>query len=1465
MTFSSVKSQPAIDTMANANLGQNRSFLPPFSSSYDGNEDFDCYVERFELYLIANGLTVPPAQPPEPDASGERQERQQDGKQVTAMFLHSIGAHYYGLVRDLVAPDTPLTKSYHELITILRKHLKSTPMVVAERRKFIRRDQAPDESTSDYVVQLKHLSLHCSYNEKLDEQLRDRFISGINNESTSLTLMEKASENPQLTFQQAVDLALSRETAKGEARAMRSHSSRTDSNTSRPRNGNSVNAVHHGHGKPRSYAASSSSNYRKKDQSECYRCGGRHAPENCWHKSAICRHCQKKGHLERKCRNKNTNMKKQNNEQRKDTKAKSNSNSKPKGHTKKCSVISSDESDSCNCSEVENESEYDNTMFKLKVKSTSTGKSEKGVILAPVEIEGKIAHMEVDTGSSVSIIPLSFYEQNLSHVQVEKTRQSFTSFTGETVIPIGKVQVQVKYGSYSGRLSLFVVERTEYLLIGRDWLGIIPLDWKSLVQTGLHSDSALGLDQKVDQDQVQVLHSNGLDRVLDKHSKLFENRLGKMTQAKAHILVQEGARPVTTRPYKVPYAMRGQVEQELDRLQKCGVLTPIEHSEWSTGIVAIPKKDGSVRICGNYKTTVNPVLEQVPPPNINVEDILANLSGGTIFTTLDLAHAYNQIELDEESKKFLVISTHKGLFQQNRLVFGITSAPAIWQSTIEQVLQGLPGVQVYLDDILVTGRTPEEHRANLDRVLTRLADRNLTLKKEKCQFAQESVQFLGHVIDAEGIHAVEEKVKQIENLPAPTDVSQLRSYLGLLNYYRKYIPNLAHEIAPLTELLKSDRKFVWSEEAERAFKRSKELLRASDFLVHHDPELPISIATDASPIGIGAVLSHMLPNGEERPIQFASRSLTKTERKYPQIEREALAIVFALRKFYMYIYGRRFTLITDNKPLTALLGPHKSLPALAAERMQRWAMYLAGFNYEIRYRTSKENANADCLSRLPDTNVKPDGCEPENVSVCHVEMLPTTHDELRNTTRKDPVLSRVLRHTLDGWPKQLPAEDSDLKPFFTRRTEITIERGILMWGMRIIIPHKMQQAVLAELHEGHLGVVKMKSIARSYVWWPRVDQHIEESTKRCGTCQVVQNQPPQTSLHPWIPASKPMERIHVDFAGPFEGLTYMVVVDAYSKWPEVFIMPSITSERTIDTLRNMFARYGLPQIMVTDNGSQFTSAEFQEFVHKNGITHKRSAPYHPSTNGQAERFVQTLKQAVRAARSDTGSAQAKLDRFLLAYRNAKHAVTGESPTALFMRRQLRIRLDNLRPNVERRYAEQLHYQASLRDKRSKADKLREFEVGDSVRARDYLGRQKWVPGVIVDREGPLMYKVQVQTGIWRRHVDQMLPRLEAQVELDQDQVGMEFGSTQNSDRQTSRPVRVDMRTIPRSVAEEPPPTHNSGDRSHDTSQESDDITPDAQNNPSVQGGVEITHAHTPRPPELRRSQRKSKPPDRLSL
>ncbi|XP_071953858.1 uncharacterized protein [Antedon mediterranea] len=848
---------------------------------------------------------------------------------------------------------------------------------------------------------------------------------------------------------------------------------------------------------------------------------------------------------------------------------------------------------------------------------------------------------------------------------------------------------------------------------GRDWLNVIKLNW----QECFHNNYVNKLECR-----------DALKQLLDKHEGLFKEELGLLKHIKADVLLKGDAKPMISKAYRVPYALRSDVDTELDRLVNIGVLTPVTHSQWASGIVTVRKKDGSVRLCGNYKPTINPVLQSVAPPNINVDDILSNLAGGETFTKLDLAQAYNQMELSDESKKVLTIITEKGLFQQNRLVFGITSAPAIWQNAMNVILKDLPGVQVYLDDILVTGKDDQEHLGNLERVLVRLQDYGLRLKRGKCEFMKQSVEYLGHCVDKHGVHKSIDKIDHILQMPLPSDITTLRSYLGMVNYYRSFVPRLATILAPLTSMLEKGREFKWTELARNAWVKSKEMLRHSGFLVHYDPNLPLTVATDASGEGVGAVLSHMV-NGKERPIKFASRSLNKTERNYPQLEREALAIVYACKKFYSYIYGRKFILITDNKPLTTIFGPKKGLPILAAERIQRWALYLSGFDYNIKFRNSQANANADCLSRLP-VEGPPRHSE---ISVAHIgsrEILPVTSAEIRNNTRKDVILSRVMRN------------------------ELTIEGGCLLWGVRVIIPPKLRQQVLEELHVGHIGVVKMKGLARSHFWWPLLDAQIEETAKKCDSCQRIQNNPTIAPMHPWLPVSNPGERVHVDFAGPFEGLAYLIVVDAFSKWPEVFIMQSTTSHKTIGVLRTLFSRNGLPQVLVSDNGPQFTSGEFKSFMAMNGISHKLSAPYHPSTNGQAERFVQSLKQGLRAARNDSGDPQTKLDRFLLSYRNAEHSLTKETPAKLFMNRSIRTRLDILRPNINDSVRNNLHKAMHKRDR-----KLRLYETNDLVYVRNYIGQTKWVPGVVVNQEGPLNYKIDVGNKlVWKRHVDQIKDR-----------------------------------------------------------------------------------------------------------
>ena len=315
-----------------------------------------------------------------------------------------------------------------------------------------------------------------------------------------------------------------------------------------------------------------------------------------------------------------------------------------------------------------------------------------------------------------------------------------------------------------------------------------------------------------------------------------------------------------------------------------------------------------------------------------------------------------------------------------------------------------------------------------------------------------------------------------------------------------------------------------------AFLAVKRALGESGFLVHFDSSLPVTVAYDASPVGVGAVLSHIMPNGEERPIQFASRALTRAEQNYAQIEREGLGIIVGVKLFYPFLFGRKFTLVTDNKPLAATISPRKDIPAVAAERIQRWAMYLSGFNYEVRYRSSTQNANADWLSRLPTQNQAPDASIDEDVSlVLGVGVLPVTSEQIKVGVRKDPLLSQVMRYTRDGWPDRLPTDRLDLQPYFSRRNELSLNGDVLLWGMRVIIPKQFRAEILDELHTGHIGVVKMKGVARSYVWWPGMDADIEACTKACESCQLVQRNPTNAPLHPWVPASRPGERIHIDY------------------------------------------------------------------------------------------------------------------------------------------------------------------------------------------------------------------------------------------------------------------------------------------------------------------------------------------------
>ena len=377
------------------------------------------------------------------------------------------------------------------------------------------------------------------------------------------------------------------------------------------------------------------------------------------------------------------------------------------------------------------------------------------------------------------------------------------------------------------------------------------------------------------------------------------------------------------------------------------------------------------------------------------------------------------------------------------------------------------------------------------------------------------------------------------------------------------------------------------------------------------------------------MISHIMPDGTERPILCASRTLTKSERNYSQLEKEALSLIYGVKKFHRYLYGRHFILVTDHKPLVTILGPKKGVPTLAAARLLRWSLILSAYIYDIEFRSTKEHSNVDMLSRLPFERVyddQPDTWEPSVFNVSQLNMLPVSQNQLRNEIKADPLLSQVLLFTKSGWPSTISTE---LKPFFTKRTEL---------------PY-------------HPGMSRMKSLARSHIWWPHLDEDIETLCKSCSSCLAVKSCPAAAPLHPWSWPSRPWQRVHLDFAGPFMGSKFLLLVDAHSKWPEIYRMSSTSVHNTITILRNIFSSFGLPEQLVTDNGSEFTSSEFLEFMSQNGIKHILTAPYHPSSNGAVERLVQSFKRAIRSTEKEGKSLEHRLSNFLMMYRITPHATT----------------------------------------------------------------------------------------------------------------------------------------------------------------------------------------------------------------
>ncbi|GBL78306.1 Sphingomyelin phosphodiesterase [Araneus ventricosus] len=603
-------------------------------------------------------------------------------------------------------------------------------------------------------------------------------------------------------------------------------------------------------------------------------------------------------------------------------------------------------------------------------------------------------------------------------------------------------------------------------LLGREWMKMLNIKIDDCVNVVLDKN----VDFNVNFDNA----SSTVEYFKNKFPNCFNlNDTSGILGEPINIAMKQETIPIFCKSRPVPYALRNLVDKELDTLINSGVLHTVSHSKWATPIVAVPKLDGNgretVRICGDFSVTVNKFCETQFYPLPSQEEILTSMGDGKYFSKIDLSKAFHQLQISPESQELLTLNTPRGLLRYSKLPFGIKSASFLFQQKMDEILKDFFYTNCYIDDLFIRANTKEECIKRTEIVMDRLNSYNVKINLSKCEFFKDCIQILGHRKDSSGVHPLDDKCNAIYQTSIPTNATELKSYLGLLGYYSHFIPNLSTTLRPLYDLLEKDVKWKFDKKCVKVFEYSKTLLKKHNVLVHFEMARPIVLQCDASDYGVGAVLCHEFPGGELRPIFFASKTLSRAERNYAQVHKEALAIIFGIKKFNKFLQGQKFTIETDSKPLLTLFGHNKSVPTMVNARMQRWAIILSNYDYIVKYKKGTELLLADALSRLPCKNDAP--IDDFTHFICFFSDFETLkHDDIQRATSLDPCLSKVLNYTRFGWPTDI---DENLKDFKRVKDELSVEGNCLLRANRLVIPEIWHDKILELLHNEHPGIFRI--------------------------------------------------------------------------------------------------------------------------------------------------------------------------------------------------------------------------------------------------------------------------------------------------------------------------------------------------------------------------------------------------------
>ena len=965
----------------------------------------------------------------------------------------------------------------------------------------------------------------------------------------------------------------------------------------------------------------------------------------------------------------------------------------------------------------------------------------KGASMVEARVENKSFFALMDSGAAVSLVNSDFASENRLIWKEKVPDKPYWSAGSNPIEILGEAQIQVEIGNMKIKESFLVSKNlAQRMIIGGDILRKHKVDImfsKGCVKIGdqevpMKSNRTRGVEMvdrqvkpseivNIDEDNLEPTEVRRLKEVLDKYPEVFSKDNEDIGQSDfIHRIELTDYTPLNSRAYRVPHAQKPMMEEEVIKMLRMGVIQRV-NSDWSSPVVLVKKKDDSIRFCTDFrKLNAVTIKDNYPMPFI--EEKLESFGGKKYFSSLDMTSGYWQFLVDPSARRLTTFVCHMGAYEYIRMPFGLCNAGATFQRAMEGVLDGLTCASAYIDDVMTASESFEQHLVDLESVFKRLKDAKLKIKPKKCTFGYQETKFLGFIISRDGIKVCPSREACIRNYPTPKTPKNVRQFLGLASYYRKFIKDFATIANPLSLLTHKKAKFVWTESSEKAFRQLIKMLLSPPILVFPNHKLRFRLATDASNCGLGAVLSQISENDDEQVIAYASRTLNAAEKNYSTTEQELLAIIWACEKFRPYLFGVEFDLLTDHKPLTYL-----SALNLSSSRLIRWKMRLQEYSFKLIHKPGKEHVNADVLSRMYEDDIVAMIKEEEQIDDDFMIRMQDSDEGIRRTISMVKQNGGAINN-YQLFNGILFCVKKDVKFYEPQRQ------------YRPVIPRCLIGQIMTLCHDdipgSHLGKNKTWSKVASRYFWEGMKEDVMEWVESCSDCARRKDPPPsKATLGSIVDPVVPFDKIGIDFLGPLTttngGNKYILVVTDYAtRWVEAFA----TSDQKATTVARILideiiSRHGAPKAILSDQGRQFLSDLVKEVCKYFDIKKMNTTSYHPQCNGLTERFNATMCQMLSMyIDTDQENWDIFLPMVLFAYRTSTQKTTRETPFRLMYGRDARLPSDLEKWSPQAHFVGQLDQawklanqsiikqaEKSQRWLKSKVKETKPFEVDDRVR------------------------------------------------------------------------------------------------------------------------------------------------------